>query len=204
MLNLMFFSALNCQYSAWNWQKCTRTCGDGGTQSGTRTIIQQPINGGQECSGDLTSSRPCNSDPCPDPGKFIQYLFEDCLLEKDSTSKRSSKLNYELSASHIYIHSTKMHFSVDGKWELKPWSECSKKCGPGGTRSRSTECIAPLHGGLPCPAEGETTQTEDCHIGDCPSTCATGKKWHLNVLGTLPPTLFYWQTFVTHWLLTLG
>ena len=60
-----------------------------------------------------------------------------------------------------------MHISVDGKWEWQPWSMCTKTCGPGGTRTRSTECIEPLHGGNPCPAEGETTQTEDCHMGDC-------------------------------------
>lgn len=49
----------SCKYSEWSWETCTKTCG-GGTLNGKRTIIE-----GQDCIGDLASSRDCNTEPCP-------------------------------------------------------------------------------------------------------------------------------------------
>lgn len=52
---------IDCQLS--DWSQCSAICG-GGTQ--TRTIIQEPQNGGLAC-GPLTQS--CNTDPCPPAGQ---------------------------------------------------------------------------------------------------------------------------------------
>ena len=68
----MSIPVLDCQYSAWNWTPCTKTCG-GGTQSGARTIYQEPLNGGQECSGDRSASRDCNTDPCPGNSNILFF-----------------------------------------------------------------------------------------------------------------------------------
>ena len=64
---------VECQYSAWSWQTCTETCG-GGTEVGTRTIIREPLHGGQECSGDISASRVCNIGPCPGNSNIFQVL----------------------------------------------------------------------------------------------------------------------------------
>ena len=52
-----------------------------------------------------------------------------------------------------------------GDW--KPWSDCTKTCGGVGTRTRSRECT---EDGVPsafCPGDGDKTETEECHLGDC-------------------------------------
>ena len=56
-------SVVDCWVSGWTWQECSKECG-GGKQLGTRTILREPLHGGKVC-GELTSSRACNTDPCP-------------------------------------------------------------------------------------------------------------------------------------------
>jgi hypothetical protein len=57
---------VDCQVSAWTeWGMCSRTCG-GGMQVRTRTVTQQPMNGGMACPA-LRESRPCNTEPCAMP-----------------------------------------------------------------------------------------------------------------------------------------
>ena len=55
---------VNCVQSAWsNWGACSETCGPG-TQTRTRSILQQPKNGGKTCEAS-EQSRQCNTKPCP-------------------------------------------------------------------------------------------------------------------------------------------
>jgi hypothetical protein len=57
-------SPVNCSVSAWqNSGTCSVTCGEGTLQE-TRTIINQPINGGASCPL-LTRNIPCNNQTCP-------------------------------------------------------------------------------------------------------------------------------------------
>lgn len=54
---------IDCQVSAWNnWTECSATCG-GGRQSQTRTVTQQPANGGASCPA-LSQSQACNTHSC--------------------------------------------------------------------------------------------------------------------------------------------
>jgi hypothetical protein len=55
---------VDCQVSAWNaWSACSKTCG-GGTQTRTRTVTQQPANGGAACPA-LQEQQVCNTQACP-------------------------------------------------------------------------------------------------------------------------------------------
>ncbi|MDO8971013.1 MAG: T9SS type A sorting domain-containing protein [Saprospiraceae bacterium] len=59
----------NCVVSPWGtWSECSAACG-GGTQTRTRSIIQEARNGGAQCPA-LSESRNCNTQPCPN----------DCVL----------------------------------------------------------------------------------------------------------------------------
>ena len=55
---------VNCEWSAWSWGACSKSCG-GGVQSGHRTVSQQAYNGGTLCAGSYTTTRACNTDCCP-------------------------------------------------------------------------------------------------------------------------------------------
>ena len=48
------------------WSYCTKTCGDGGTQTRERIIIQLPLHGGMSCphKANMTETRACNAHPC--------------------------------------------------------------------------------------------------------------------------------------------
>lgn len=59
---------------------------------------------------------------------------------------------------------------VDGQWSRwSEWQSCSVSCGIG-IRIRSRECNdpEPLHGGQPC--IGESQDTEECELDECPGT----------------------------------
>jgi hypothetical protein len=54
---------VNCQVSDWSeWSMCSKMCG-GGMQFRTRTVTQQPMNGGMACPA-LRETRACNTQAC--------------------------------------------------------------------------------------------------------------------------------------------
>ena len=67
----------NCLLSRWSsWGACSKTCGTGSKQR-TRRIIQEPTNGGIQCSGQpIISKLSCNTTPCVTSGKS---LLETCI-----------------------------------------------------------------------------------------------------------------------------
>lgn len=70
-----------------------------------------------------------------------------------------------------YLHKQNLHIvfiaSVDCKWaEWSDWSECSTTCGNG---SRSRDRIkSTLANAVGTDCEGDTTESELCHIQSCP------------------------------------
>lgn len=54
---------VDCQWDDWEeWGPCSASCG-GGERSRTRSVVLQPINGGEECV-DSKTKEPCNTSPC--------------------------------------------------------------------------------------------------------------------------------------------
>ena len=50
--------------SEWGaWSQCSKTCGPG-SQTGSRNVAQNPLNGGTSCPSETTMTRDCNENPC--------------------------------------------------------------------------------------------------------------------------------------------
>ncbi len=63
---------VDCVLSGWSsWGTCSKICGDG-TRLRTRSILQQPKNGGNKCEASLEETKKCNNKPCP----------VDCVVSK--------------------------------------------------------------------------------------------------------------------------
>lgn len=54
---------LDCRVSDFTWGPCSKTCG-GGSQTGTRIIVQYRVGPGANCPS-LTASQTCNTQACP-------------------------------------------------------------------------------------------------------------------------------------------
>ena len=65
LISFITNDAADCKWSAYStWSDCSVTCGDG-TKFATRKIVQNAVNGGNECLGDSKKVTPCNLGPCP-------------------------------------------------------------------------------------------------------------------------------------------
>lgn len=58
---------VDCALGSWSpWSSCTATCA-GGEHTRSRTISQEPANGGKACDGALAEVEQCNNMQCPGP-----------------------------------------------------------------------------------------------------------------------------------------
>jgi hypothetical protein len=56
---------IDCIMSPWSdWSTCSKTCG-GGTQTRTRSVVQQANYGGKTCPTDTSQTQNCNTQTCP-------------------------------------------------------------------------------------------------------------------------------------------
>ena len=71
-LNLFVEDSVNGQWSEWDpWSSCSATC-DGGTQHRVRHCNDPaPQNGGSDCVGESSESRPCGESECPGRSRLI-------------------------------------------------------------------------------------------------------------------------------------
>ena len=131
---------VDCTWNTWSaWETCSLTCGNG-TQERNRTITQEALNNGTDCTGNETETQSCNTFGCPS--------------------------KYQLSIDVISFKSNSYDFTVDCTWNTwSAWETCSVACG-GGTQERNrTITQEALFNGTECTGNG--TETQPCN-GDCP------------------------------------
>ena len=65
ILHFFFFTAkVDCKWSAWGqWSQCSKNCGPG-EQDQKRTKATNAQQGGKECVGSSTQTRPCSKGKC--------------------------------------------------------------------------------------------------------------------------------------------
>ena len=65
---------VDCVWSDWTqWNSCSETCGLG-TKHRARSYFQEAMYGGNNCTGESTSTQTCNLSPCPGKER-IQYVI---------------------------------------------------------------------------------------------------------------------------------
>eukprot|EP00455_Lapot_gusevi_P045586 TRINITY_DN5858_c0_g2_i2.p1 TRINITY_DN5858_c0_g2~~TRINITY_DN5858_c0_g2_i2.p1 ORF type:complete len:248 (+),score=44.10 TRINITY_DN5858_c0_g2_i2:50-793(+) len=84
------FPPQDCRLSTWSeWSACTKPCG-GGTKTKTRTVVEEPKNGGRKC-GSLTWTTWCNQQHCPIDCKYTEWskwsICQTCGLQSRSRQK---------------------------------------------------------------------------------------------------------------------
>jgi hypothetical protein len=172
----------DCVVSDWTqFSDCSVTaCGSTGTQSRTRSILKQPTAGGRSCPIDLSESRTCSTDPCP----------EDCLV-----SAWSQMSDCDAPACGTQGNRTQTRTVIrDARFGGNPcppltqatpctaapcpedclvsdWSPLSacdaRTCGTQGVRTQTRSVTKyDKNGGRPCPP---LTQTTPCSADPCPA-----------------------------------
>ena len=64
-INIESNFTVNCTWGEWSaWESCSVTCG-GGNQVRNRSITQQALFAGNDCTGDYDEQQTCNSNGCP-------------------------------------------------------------------------------------------------------------------------------------------
>ncbi|XP_074654579.1 SCO-spondin-like [Tubulanus polymorphus] len=165
---------VNGTWNAWsNWETCDKTCG-GGHRLRRRTC-NQPLFGGNPCSGDTVHSENCNDNPCPVNGAWSEWSrWMDCNSSCGGGTSRRYRICTPAKHGGKSCEGPEEEFEpcnnfscpVDGKWlEWSLWSSCSESCGKNATRHRDRHCEGPYHGGRSC--EGESTDIEECNLDPC-------------------------------------
>jgi len=166
--------------SHWfEWSKCTKTCGNGGTQSRIREIKAAKFGGA--CDFAASEKRACSHGPCAVHcrvgkwGKYtkctkscgggIQHQFRKIL----QSNKHNGKICPPLSNSLVCNKNACPVHCQQSLWS--DWTRCSTSCG-GGRRSRTRKMIvAPSSNGKAC---GKWFEGKACNTRPCPIDCVMG------------------------------
>ena len=168
---------VNCEVSNWSeWTKCSSECG-GGTQTRSRRITTQPINGGNACPI-LSETRSCNEQACPVDCQVSPWSeWTNCDSECGG-GKQTRSRSITISAANGGKECPLLSETKQCNEQYCPincevtswtdWSDCSNNCG-GGVQIRSrTVSTQPAYGGQSCPTLLESKQ---CNEQPCPVDC---------------------------------
>ena len=72
---LMFPSsyAVDGRWGAWQYGKCSKSCGIGLSKKTRKCDSPSPAHDGKECSGNAEEEIRCNKGPCPGESNFSSY-----------------------------------------------------------------------------------------------------------------------------------
>jgi len=174
----------DCVMNDWSdWGGCSQTCGDGGSQTRTRTqnMAFTPTPDGAKC-GAVSATRACSLAPCP----------VDCVMSQWADWGPCSV------SCHSGTRTRHREVQVQPKHDGKPcgvdtetgscdrgtcpqdcsvtawgdWTTCSKSCGKGmHSRRREIDTINPGASGYVCPSLSEHRH---CNDHACPVNCIEG------------------------------
>ena len=173
---------VDCVMGDWGeWSACSKNCG-GGTQTRTRMAITQPNAGGQAC-GDLTESKPCNTDPCPDCA-FTWAPFGQCVTQSPSTGagKKQSQLLVSSPSGPGGAVCPDPNSNIQDcvNCVFSPWNPTgelsAQTCNQTtGKKTQSRTITVPASGGGSCtePTTREEACTVNCQLNPWPSTWST-------------------------------
>ena len=173
---------VDCVMGDWGeWSACSKNCG-GGTQTRTRMAITQPNAGGKAC-GDLTESKPCNTEPCPDCA-FTWAPFGQCVTKDPATG--AGKKQSQLMVSSPSGPGGAICPDPDSNIQdcvncvFSPWNPTgeltAQTCNQTtGKKTQSRTITVPASGGGSCtePTTREEACGVDCQLNPWPTTWST-------------------------------
>jgi hypothetical protein len=173
----------DCVVSEWGtWGYCSLTCGGGGKQTKTRSVITTALYGGKACP-DLAESMPCNDGECPVHCDTSSWsAWGDCT-KSCGTGSQERKRSVVTHAAHggytcpALVEPqvcNEQECPIDctvGEWTA--YSACTNTCGGTGTKTHTRRIGKPAaHGGKACPA---LTESASCNRVSCPIDCKLSK-----------------------------
>jgi len=188
-----FNSEGSCHLSGWSqWSGCSEKCGQG-VEKRTRKVLQEAMQGGLGCDGNLEEVRGCGSDTPDCANKDCTWMdwteWSDCSATCGGGSHKrfrnvkapplkDGKLCSALPSTQEIRpcnNQTCPNECVDGVWgQWTEWGACSRTCGKGFEwRSRHEETKATICGK---PAVGDLVQERPCQVMNCQGDkdCAFG------------------------------
>ncbi len=173
---------IDCEAVPNAWSACSTKCG-AGTQTRTYKIIKNREGIGKACPP--TETRPCS--PANPPCKV------DCIATAGAWSQCSTQCgpgtqtrfwNVSRQAANggklcpapenRPCQPSNLPCDVNCVATAKPWSSCSKDCGPGVQTQEWTVTTQPRGKGAACPA----TVTRQCSNKPCPVNCVIARTWY--------------------------
>ena len=167
---------IDCQVSEWSeWGACGGAdCGEQGTRSRTRTVLQQPAGGGAVCPTTLEETESCPMDPCPVDCVVGEWTNVGSCDKECGGGMQQQTRSVITPAQHGGAVCPTLTQSVSCNTQPCPidcvvswdaWGTCDKECG-GGTQTRGYTITTPAqHGGQECDL---SVVSQSCNTQSCP------------------------------------
>ncbi|KAJ8302242.1 hypothetical protein KUTeg_021229 [Tegillarca granosa] len=187
----------NCPiHGGWSsyseWSMCNVSCG-GGTQSKIRSCTNPaPQYGGDNCEGQTTERKACNTHNCPVDGGWSEWNigeWDSCPNTCGDEIQNREDVRYCNNPSPQYGGKDcegadtrknaqtclEQKCPVNGGWadwnDWSVWGDCSTTCDEGiKYRNRERTCTnpEPLNGGNDCPGSNREVESTSCLLFQCP------------------------------------